>query len=134
MEDRLRLLARWQARRRDVDELLGPLLAHGPAAVDRVTLKLAEVTQAIEAEREAYDLFETAAAQALALEPAPRATRPVDELAVARRRALRSRLGTSGELRDSSPADTRTLLPDGGGYPPVLEIIAPRAAVEDQAP
>ncbi len=90
MDDRLRLLARWHARRRDLDTLLLPLLAHGPAAVDRVTGRLSVLRQAREAERLAFEAFAAVTALAEA-ESRAGASLPVDELARARQRAEHAR-------------------------------------------
>ncbi len=56
-EEPLRLLALWHARRRDLDEMLEPLLAHGPVAVERVARHLPSVTGAVAGERAAFDAF-----------------------------------------------------------------------------
>ena len=89
MDDRLRLLAHWHARRREVDELLAPLLAHGPAAVDRVTARLQDLTEAMDAEGVAFAAFAAAAPAPDEVDLRP----PVDEVALARQRAAQSRVG-----------------------------------------
>jgi hypothetical protein len=123
MDDRLRLLARWQARRREVDELLAPLLAHGPAAVDRVGHRLADVQLAMAAEQDAYAAFcaEVGSDHAITLDSSP-----VDELAQARRRALRVRHAALVRQRSYDlPGDLLEV-------PPLLEVVdaapAPRPA------
>ncbi len=90
MDDRLRLLARWHARRRDLDTLLAPLLAHGPAAVERVTARLSVLRQAREAERLAFEAF-AAVTELAQAESRAGDTLPIDELARARRRAATAR-------------------------------------------
>lgn len=89
MDQRLRLLAHWHARRRQVDELMTPLLACGPAAVQRVYARLPELTQAMSAEREAFEAFATATGPGSAQRSGDQrgCSVPVDELARARRRA-----------------------------------------------
>ena len=54
---RTQLLALWHARRRELDELLEPLLAYGPVAAARVVEHLAEVTVAADNERAAFQAF-----------------------------------------------------------------------------
>ncbi len=76
-DERLPLLALWHARRRELDELLSPLLVYGPLAVERVAEHLAELQQAEEAESAAYSAF--LVAQELAV--ARQAGVPADELA-----------------------------------------------------
>jgi hypothetical protein len=55
--EELRALALWHTRRRLVDELLDPLLEYGPAAVDRVAERLAQVESLVESERQAFLAF-----------------------------------------------------------------------------
>jgi hypothetical protein len=99
VEDRLRLLAHWHARRREVDELLEPLLAHGPAAVDRVSARLVDLAQALEAERAAFEAF--AAEAALVAVDEGRGQGPVDEVAIARRRADLARAAMTASVHPS---------------------------------
>ena len=105
MEDRLRLLAHWHACRREVDELVQPLLTHGPAAVDRVSARLADVQGGLDAERLAWEAFSCSAALAHRSDlgagtgatddpgrtGVPADGDPVDELARARSRAEQAR-------------------------------------------
>ena len=128
VEDRLRLLAHWHARRREVDELLEPLLAHGPAAVDRVYARLDELTQALDAERLAFAAFASAAE--LFAESAP--GRPVDELAAARSRAERARLAMAGSVHPSV-ADVLQHVDLSAAELRLLETPVPRTA-EDGEP
>lgn len=65
-DERLPLLALWHARRRELDELLAPLLVYGPLAVERVSEHLAELRLAEEAEAAAYQAFLAAQAVAVA--------------------------------------------------------------------
>lgn len=99
MEDRLRHLAHWHARRREVDELLEPLLAHGPAAVDRVSARLTELTSALDAERAAWDAF-SAACDLVAVDDVEH-THPVDEVTAARIRAERARATMTANVHPS---------------------------------
>ena len=55
--EELRALALWHARRRLVDELLDPLLEYGPAAVDRVADRLAQVRALVRSEQQAFEAF-----------------------------------------------------------------------------
>lgn len=55
--EELRALALWHARRRLVDELLDPLLEYGPAAVDRVAERLAQVRALVVSEQQAFESF-----------------------------------------------------------------------------
>ena len=120
MDDRLRLLARWHARRRDLDTLLMPLLAHGPAAVDRVTDRLSVLRQAREAERLAFEAF-AAVTELAEAERRAGDTVPLDELARARRRAAHARAAS----RDAVHPELAAVLllrrgqgvhdPEGGG-------------------
>ena len=55
--DELRALALWHARRRLVDEVLDPLLEYGPAAVDRVADRLAQVRALVLGEQQAFEAF-----------------------------------------------------------------------------
>ena len=89
MDDRLRLLARWHARRRDLDSLLSPLLTYGPAAVDLVSDRLPVIEQAVAAEQLAFEAFRSGAGRT---PPTGPSTPPVDELARARRRMLESQV------------------------------------------
>ena len=51
------MLALWHARRRELDELLSPLLVYGPLAVEKVAEHLDELRLAEEAEAAAYRAF-----------------------------------------------------------------------------
>lgn len=53
----LRALALWHTRRREVDDLLEPLLAYGPVAVERVVGRLSEVRGLVDDERRAFEAF-----------------------------------------------------------------------------
>lgn len=64
-DERLPMLALWHARRRELDELLSPLLVYGPLAVEKVADHLDELRLAEEAESAAYRAF--LAAQDLAV-------------------------------------------------------------------
>jgi hypothetical protein len=56
-DERLPMLALWHARRRELDELLSPLLVYGPLAVEKVAEHLDELRLAQEAESAAYRAF-----------------------------------------------------------------------------
>jgi hypothetical protein len=53
----LRALALWHTRRRAVDELLEPLLAYGPVAVERVSERLVQVQALVLDEQRAFEAF-----------------------------------------------------------------------------
>ena len=53
----LRALALWHTRRRNVDELLTPLLEYGPVAVDRVADRLDELATLAAEEVDAFQAF-----------------------------------------------------------------------------
>jgi hypothetical protein len=55
----LRALALWHTRRRAVDEVLDPLLAYGPVAVERVVDRLSVVRGLMADEQRAFDAFVT---------------------------------------------------------------------------
>lgn len=81
-DERLRLLALWHGRRRDVDSLLEPLLSHGPVAVARVSSHLDELVRAVESEQASFEVFRQACVDAQAAPPLPR-----DDLARGRARS-----------------------------------------------
>jgi hypothetical protein len=109
VEDRLRLLAHWHARRREVD----------------VSARLGELSQALDAERAAFEAF--AAEAALVAVDRSRSQVPVDEVAVARRRAVRARLAMTAAVHPSvsevlqqiepPPADLHVLNPPAPRHP-----------------
>lgn len=53
----LRALALWHTRRRQVDDLLAPLLEYGPVAVERVADRLSELQSLVADEQGAFDSF-----------------------------------------------------------------------------
>jgi CHASE2 domain-containing sensor protein len=59
--DDLRRLAGWLARRREVDELMAVLTQYGPTANERVASHLRALEALLEAEREAFDRYASAA-------------------------------------------------------------------------
>jgi hypothetical protein len=111
-DERLRLLALWHSRRRELDDLVEPLLLHGPAAVGRVDGRIGEITVAVRSEMAAFE----ALCEALALH---RAAPDVadDDLGLLRQRADRARslarqrlqpglLSDLERLREEQQADT----------------------------
>ena len=66
----LRRLATWLSRRRDVDEAVALLTAHGPAAGERVSTHLDALKQLLAAESEAFAAVE-ASSRRLPQSPLP---------------------------------------------------------------
>lgn len=88
------LLKAWQLRRRQLDELLEPLLVEGPFAAAAIALHLPEVVAAADDERAAFEAF-LAAHDLGAHDPADRAVAEADpleddELSEARQRISRA--------------------------------------------
>ena len=113
----MRLLALWHARRRDLDELLEPLLAQGPLAVERVATHLGPVTAAVAGERAAYDAFLQAAASRAAEDArraGPGGPVPDERFVRAREQALVSGhpSGGTGPARDDVVVELAGWAPD----------------------
>ena len=59
--DDLRRLAVWLSRRREVDEMMAVLTQYGPTANERVASHLKALETMLDAEREAFDRYASAA-------------------------------------------------------------------------
>lgn len=127
----MRLLAHWHARRREVDEQLEPLLAHGPAAVDRVSSRLGELTRALDAERDAFEAF-SSACDLVAVDDIEH-THPVDEIAAARARAVRARAALTASVHPSV-ADVLSHIERTSSELRLIDAPAPRQQLDDEEP
>ncbi len=140
VDDRLRLLAHWHARRREVDDLLDPLLQHGPAAVERVSARLDDVSEALAAERLAFEAFAAAAELAQVALPRPVGALealPVDEVAQARARAQATRDAVRGHPHPEIVDVLLHLDQDGrrrGDDPLVPPVVPPVVDLDDARP